>query len=164
MRQPRSKTSLSKTSLYVRWKHMIDRCEKATDPKYPRYGGRGIRVCERWHDFDKFREDVGEPPPGMSLDRIDVDGHYEAGNCRWADQKTQQNNRSNNRFITYRGQRKPIAEWAAQIGIRTKILRQRLDRDGMTVEQALTLPHGGRRWNGNQWGKTNATRSEQNAT
>lgn len=119
------------------WSSMRGRCNNPNHPKFHRYGGRGIKVCARWDDFRKFLADMGEPPDGMSLDRIDVDGHYSPGNCRWATQKTQQNNRSNNRFILFRGEMRRLTELATEHGISPKILRQRIDRDGNSISEAL---------------------------
>lgn len=77
---------------------MNQRCTDPKCPKFPRYGGRGITVCRRWrHSYQNFRADMGVRPPGMTLDRKNNNGNYTPNNCRWATQKAQQNNRSNNR-------------------------------------------------------------------
>ena len=81
------------TPTYRSWAMMKVRCLNKENHKFPDYGGRGIRICERWHSFDAFLADMGPRPPGTSLDRIDVNGNYEPGNCRWADAKTQRANR-----------------------------------------------------------------------
>ncbi|MFJ4469497.1 hypothetical protein ACIP2X_18665 [Streptomyces sp. NPDC089424] len=81
------------TTLYTTWARMIQRCTNPDHPRWADYGGRGITVCERWRDFSNFLADMGECPPGLTLDRIDNDGGYEPGNCRWADYSTQNLNR-----------------------------------------------------------------------
>jgi hypothetical protein len=81
------------SSTYGIWAAMKTRCLNQNSPAYPYYGARGITVCERWMEFRKFLEDMGERPPGLSIDRIDNDKGYEPGNCRWATPLEQSHNR-----------------------------------------------------------------------
>ena len=80
------------SSVYNRWKEMIGRCFNPKHPRYADYGGRGITVCVRWWNFENFLEDMGEPPEGLVLDRVNNDGNYELSNCRWATYETSNNN------------------------------------------------------------------------
>ena len=97
-----AETGSTKHPLYSLYRGMISRCYSSGNPKYSRYGARGIKVCDRWLEpltigFWNFVDDMGVRPPGYTLDRLDVDGDYSAENCRWASQFAQQSNRSNNR-------------------------------------------------------------------
>lgn len=116
---------------------MLDRCENASAPDFPRYGGRGITVCESWHALDNFTRDVGPKPPGMSLDRRDNDRGYSPDNCRWATASEQSSNRRSNRLIEFNGKRQTLAKWSSETGIGRVLISHRL-RAGWSVEEALT--------------------------
>ena len=84
---------MSETREYASWAAMKHRCTNARNAKFAYYGGRGITVCERWMTFENFYADMGPRAPGLTLDRIDTNGNYEPGNCRWADWRTQAANK-----------------------------------------------------------------------
>lgn len=127
------------TPTYKTWAHMLGRCENPGDHAYARYGGRGIRVCTEWHEFENFLRDMGEKPEGLTLDRIDNDSDYYLKNCHWATYTEQNRNRRNSYVIEFNGKARCLAEWAERIGMAYGTLRTRLD-DGWTVERALTTP------------------------
>lgn len=137
----RRKHGMCKTKVYAIWTSMIQRCTNPNNHKFKRYGGRGITVCQRWQEsFEAFFQDMGNPPFGYTLDRINNDGPYSPENCRWADDKTQARNRSNNHILTHQGQSHTIAEWAEELNIpRTTIstrLRLGWDDDKVLSEEA----------------------------
>ena len=125
---------------YFTWGQMIQRCHNPKDGQYHNYGARGITVCERWRKFENFFEDMGKCPPGMSINRKDNDGDYEPENCHWATLEEQSNNRRTNRWITYNGERKTVAQWARALNIPNSTLNQRLSVYLWTEERALSLP------------------------
>lgn len=126
----------SRSRTYTIWVRMRDRCANPKNLRFSQYGGRGIAVCDRWQSFGNFLADMGECPDGMSIDRIDANGNYEPGNCRWATEKTQQNNRRTNRMITFDGRTQSMSEWAREVGIKPGTLRARIE-SGWNLEQAL---------------------------
>lgn len=93
MRVSSSRHGLCYSRTYRSWRHMRSRCTNPNDASFKYHGARGITVCERWNKFENFLADMGERPSGTSLDRIDFNGNYEPGNCRWADAYTQATNR-----------------------------------------------------------------------
>lgn len=128
------------TSLtYGVWRGMLDRCRNTNSPAWRLYGGRGITVCDRWRKFENFLSDMGEKPPGMSLDRIDNNGSYEPSNCRWADQETQCNNKRTNHLVTAFGKTQTLVRWSREIGVGKATLRRRL-RAGWSPERAISTP------------------------
>ena len=133
-------TSGGKTSrTYFAWASMKKRCRGKNDKYYHRYGGRGISVCERWLEFSNFLQDMGEVPEGLSLDRYpDNDGNYEPGNCRWATQKEQVRNTSQNNMITFNGETMCRTDWEVRLGISSGALWHRL-KNGWSLEEALTI-------------------------
>jgi hypothetical protein len=125
-----------RTPANVTWVGMRARCNNPTTRHYDRYGGRGIKVCDRWQTFKNFLADMGERPPGKSLDRIDNDGDYEPGNCRWATRIEQRRNRGDVKKVTLNGITLPMIDWAERLGITWSTVLARLRR-GATPERAL---------------------------
>ena len=111
---------------YKAWKRMKHRCYQPAAKTYPSYGGRGIEVCERWRDsFENFLADMGERPEGTTLDRIDTDGDYEPGNCRWATRREQDGNKSNSIRVTVGDRTMCLYHWAEKLGINANTLYYR---------------------------------------
>lgn len=128
-------------NLYETWKHMRQRCNDQNATHYNRYGGRGIKVCEEWNDYGKFREWAlnNGYKENLTLDRIDVNGDYCPENCRWATWITQQNNRTSNHKITVNGETHTIAEWAKINGIHPGTIMSRI-KYGWSEDDAVTQP------------------------
>jgi hypothetical protein len=123
------------------WRGMMQRCYLRTTRFYKNYGGRGITVCERWHTFECFLADMGaRPSPAHEIDRIDNDRGYEPGNCRWVLAKVNCRNRRSNRYIKAFGETRTLAEWAEIRGLNASTIAYRMDRMGMTAEQAMATP------------------------
>jgi len=125
------------TKIYFVWSGMRARCRNPKAQDYKNYGGRGIRVCERWEKFENFLADMGEAPSGTTLDRVDVNGDYEKSNCRWATRRVQARNQRRTVMLTFDGRSQSRADWADELGIKHATLTSRL-RNGWSVEQALT--------------------------
>jgi len=128
--------------VYRIWSAMLQRCENQDHKYYKNYGGRGIAVCDEWHDPAVF---IGWAlangwQKGLQIDRIDNDGNYEPDNCRWVTWKEQAQNRRNNRFITFNGKTQCLADWSREIGITRGTLWQRIYQYHWSIERALTEP------------------------
>ena len=123
------------------WRTMLYRCENPKSNRYKNYGGRGIRVCEEWHNVDNFTNwaEAHGYRSGLTIDRIDQNGMYCPENCRFATHEEQANNKTSNRLLEFNGETKTESEWARQIGIKASTLSFRINR-GWSVEKALTTP------------------------
>ncbi len=129
------------THTFTTWCLMRYRCTRPTMTHYENYGGRGIKVCDRWlHSFENFLEDVGERPSTKhTIDRIDSNGNYEPGNVRWATHLEQRHNRRDVVRIPCQGRSFMLVEWARELRLPFSVLHQRL-RYGWSVERAFTEP------------------------
>lgn len=124
------------TPIYHTWVGMRQRCRDENTPAYKNYGGRGIRVCDRWLVFENFMEDMGLPQRGYELDRINNDGDYEPGNCRWVPRAVNSRNKRTSSIVEFNGERKCLSDWAVQLGMSRAALRWRIVNWG--VEKAIT--------------------------
>ena len=132
--------------LYLVWMDMRRRCRDEKDKNYMNYGGRGIRVCDAWEDYEAFKDwaysngyDETASYRTCTIDRIDVNGDYSPENCRWVDSKTQCNNKRNNRLIEFGGRVQTIAEWARELDLSYGMILKRLDA-GWSPEDAFCKP------------------------
>jgi hypothetical protein len=132
---------MNETKEYRAWISMKARCYNTKGRLYKHWGGRGISVCPQWkEDFEQFHKDMGpKPTPKHSLDRIDVNGNYEPGNCRWATREEQDNNTTRSNKLIYNGETKTITEWAKAAGMSNMGLYNRI-QSGWSIERALTKP------------------------
>jgi hypothetical protein len=140
-RKPRGRKTCP---VYKAWQNIISRCHNPRKPDFARYGARGITVCDRWREsFENFLADMGErPSPKHSIDRIDNNGNYEPGNCRWATNSEQQRNKRTNRLITIDGITHCVVEWAEIKGIPGNNINARL-HEGWSDYDAVMTPIGG---------------------
>lgn len=128
------------TKVYIAWMGMIQRCSNESYNSYARYGGRGIKVCDRWkNSFENFLADMGEPPTKEhSLDRFpNNDGNYELENCRWATRIEQESNKSTNVIVEWNGEKKTLTEWSRILGFKKATLFARINV-GWTVDRTFS--------------------------
>jgi hypothetical protein len=131
---------MSKTLLHGVWERMRQRCENPNAANYSRYGGRGISVCERWHKFEKFNEDMGSGwRRGLTIERVNNDGNYDPSNCRWATKKEQAANRNNSNMVDTPWGRMCLAEAARRSGVKYRTLGKRLER-GVPLDKLFDQP------------------------
>ena len=136
----------SKERLYRVWQGMKERCENENNLEYKNYGGRGIKICEEWHDYAKFKEfmlskgyDPTAPYGQCTIERINVNGNYEPSNCTVISAAMQAFNRTDNRKLTFQGKTQTVVEWSEEIGIPACTIYNRIHR-GATDEEALSIP------------------------
>lgn len=134
------------TILYPIWSSMKQRCFNSNSKAYCNYGGRGITICDEWlgengfSNFENWAYQNGYEK-GLSIDRIDNNGNYEPNNCRWSTREEQQNNRRGVHKFSYNGETHSPAEWSRITGISDTTIKNRVLKQGMSVEQALTKPN-----------------------
>lgn len=126
-------------AVYGVWKNMKQRCLNKNNPAYARYGGKGVRICMRWMKFENFLVDMGHPPKGKTIDRIDSKKGYYPGNCRWATYAQQAVNSSRAKFVRIDGIERCISEWCRYTGITYGVYKARV-RAGWSHKKALTTP------------------------
>jgi hypothetical protein len=129
------------TKTLASWRNILTRCFNKNRSDFDRYGGRGIKVCKRWHEFENFLADMGERPEGMTIGRINNDGHYCKSNCRWETSIQQAGNKCNSNLLTVNGITKTVSRWASDLGCNYHTIEGRLRR-GWTPEQATTIKPG----------------------
>ena len=137
------KSTIGNPRLYNIWEKMKTRCYNQNSEKFKCYGGRGITICVEWkNNFYAFREwaIANGYREDLTIDRIDVNGNYEPTNCRWATIKEQQNNRRNNKIISYNGKTLNVSQWAELYNIRASTLYCRIYQRGWDFEKAINTP------------------------
>lgn len=120
---------------------MKRRCQNPNADAYKDYGGRGIAVCDAWQTFEGFYRCIGDAPAGKTLGRIENDGNYEPGNVQWEDWKQQNRNRRSSRFYEYQGKRQTLGDWSDELKMPRRLLRWRIEIQGMPVDAAMAMPY-----------------------
>lgn len=136
---------LSKSRLNYIYRHMKSRCYNYNNKNYKNYGERGINICDEWlgkNGFINFYEwSISHGySENLTIDRINVNGNYSPDNCRWVDLNTQENNRTNNRLITYNNETMTMAMWAKKLGMNYQTLTNRICTCGWSIERAFITP------------------------
>jgi hypothetical protein len=130
-----------KSKTYNSWTQMKSRCLNPNNPQYKDYGGRGIKICDRWlNSFENFFEDMGKCPEDLTLDRKDNNGNYTPENCRWATRSEQNNNARTNKPIKYKGVTKNLSQWARELNMLVCTLARRFNEYHWDTEKAFNTP------------------------
>lgn len=130
---------------FKRWLSLIGRCNNPSDKAFGDYGGRGIKVCERWMEYENFLSDMGRcPSKEHTIDRVDNDGGYNKANCRWATKTEQNNNRRSNVVIEHDGRKMTATQWSKEIGVKYTTILYRLNAgyDLKNIFSRKQLRHG----------------------
>lgn len=137
-----TKHNLSKTSEYVAWTDMKGRCNNSNYKNYKDYGGRGIKVHERWlNSFENFIEDMGnKPSKNYSLDREDNDGDYTPDNCRWVTIREQNLNKRNTLLFEYNNVAKPLSKWCEELNLNYREIKRRIKTKKWDINMVLSIP------------------------
>lgn len=143
-KQERKVDPKTSTKEYGIWAGIKTRCNNPSDNRFPRYGGRGIKLCERWQTFENFLADMGKRPSNHSIERIDNDGDYSPENCRWATASEQQRNQRRTTFVTSGGITRSAKDWAEFTGIPVHTIIYRI-KSGWSHEETLSTPTQDRR-------------------
>ena len=133
---------IKKIPEYRIWTDIKTRCYNKNHSSYSNYGGRGIKMCDRWlESFDNFFEDMGKrPSKKYTLDRINNDGNYEKYNCRWATQSQQCRNQRRNHLITHNNKTQTLIDWVEELNLDYNLLERRLNHNKWSFEKAISTP------------------------
>ena len=133
----------SRSLIYDRWQGMMDRCYRNKNNSFANYGARGIKVCEEWHDFERYYEwaIANGYSDDLTIDRIDVNGNYEPSNCRFITVKEQQRNKRTNVVLTINGETKCVTEWCEEFNFPRHVVYRRLrNNPNITIEELFKPP------------------------
>ena len=121
------------------WRAMLHRCYKETDEHYDYYGGRGIKVCDDWHDFETFQKWAlaNGYADNLTVDRLDGNKDYCPENCSWATMTVQNNHKSDTKWLTYKGKTQSLSDWCRELGLDYFRIKARLNSLGWSVEDAF---------------------------
>ena len=135
----KTKHGMAGTRVYSIWAGMLQRCQgKKSNTK--RYKDKGIGVCAEWFDFEKFYADMGDPPEGCSIERVENSKGYTRSNCIWADNRTQSRTKHNSKYVEFKGELKLLVVWCEELHLNYQAVWRRLYRLHWTADRALSTP------------------------